>query len=186
MMAYIAVIPYEESMGELKSIYDELIATRGKLADVHTVQSLNPATIVSHMNLYKDILFGPSPLKRYQRETVAVIVSAANQCEYCVHHHREALLHYWKDTKKIDKLIRQPDAAQLSEADQELCSFARDLTLNPELSTVQKVEVLKREGFTDRAILDATLAVAYFNFVNRIVLGLGLQVNASEITGYKY
>jgi alkylhydroperoxidase family enzyme len=74
----------------------------------------------------------------------------------------------------------------LSEADQELCSFARDLTLNPELSTVQKVEVLKREGFTDRAILDATLAVAYFNFVNRIVLGLGLQVNASEITGYKY
>ncbi len=185
-MAHIDVIPYEKSTGELRGIYENLIATRGKLADVHTVQSLNPATIISHMNLYKDILFGPSPLKRYQREMMAVVVSATNQCDYCVQHHQEALLHYWKDRKKIDLLIRQPDAAQLSEGDQELCLFARELTLNPELSTLQKVEALKREGFTDRAILDATLVIAYFNFVNRLVLALGLQVNESEIAGYNY
>ena len=169
-MAHIEAIPYEESTGELKAIYDSLIATRGKLAEVHTIQSLNPATIVSHMNLYKDILFGQSPLKRYQWEMMAVIVSAANQCDYCVQRHREALLHYWKDEHKVDLLIRQTDAAGLSEQDQKLCLFARDLSLNPELSTLQKIEVLKGSGLTDRAILDAPLVVAYFNFVNRIVL----------------
>jgi alkylhydroperoxidase family enzyme len=42
---------------------------------------------------------------------------------------------------------------------------------------------LKSHGLTDRIILDATLVVAYFNFVNRMVLGLGVNVDESEIGG---
>lgn len=34
-MAYIKVIDYNESAGELRDIYDHLIKTRGKLVDVH-------------------------------------------------------------------------------------------------------------------------------------------------------
>lgn len=185
-MPYIEVISHKKSTGELKAIYDNLVATRGKLAEVHTIQSLNPPTIISHMNLYKDIMFGQSPLKRDQREMMGVIVSAANQCDYCVQHHYEALLHYWKDSKRIDLLIRQPGAAGLSLQDQALCMFARELTLNPELSTRQKIDELRQTGLTDRAVLDATLVVGYFNFVNRIVLGLGLSVSTTESSGYYY
>lgn len=185
-MAYIDVINYENATGELKTIYDHLISTRGKLADVHTIQSLNPATILSHMNLYKDIMFGQSPLKRYQREMMAVVVSSVNQCEYCMKHHREALIHFWKDEEKVEALTRQPEAANLSDEDHQLCLLARDLTMNPELSSQQKVNKLKEKGLTDRIILDATLVIAYFNFVNRIVLGLGLAINEEEIKGYKY
>lgn len=114
-MAYIRVIDHPESNGALKEIYDRLISTRGKLADVHKIQSLSAPTILSHMNLYKDIMFGNSPLKRYQREMLAVVVSAVNQCGYCVSHHREALFHYWRDYEKIDVLIKQPDAAAINE-----------------------------------------------------------------------
>jgi hypothetical protein len=49
---------------------------------------------------------------------------------------------------------------------------------------------LKALGLDDRAILDATLVLSYFNFVNRIVLGLGLglglAVSEEELAGYKY
>lgn len=185
-MAYIKTIDYTESEGELRGIYDQIISSRGKLADVHKAQSLNPATILSHMNLYMDIMFGQSPLKRYQREMIAVVVSAVNQCEYCLRHHSEALLHFWHDETRIHKLVREPDGADLSREDQSLCQFARELTINPELSTRQKTESLKSLGLTDRAVLDATLVIAYFNFVNRIVLGLGLEVKEEELRGYKY
>ncbi len=114
-MAYIKVLDYPESSGELKEIYDILIAARGKLADVHKIQSLNPPTILSHMNLYKDIMFGHSPLKRYQREMLAVVVSAVNRCEYCVSHRREALFHYWKDHQKIDLLLSGPQNAGMNQ-----------------------------------------------------------------------
>lgn len=185
-MAFIQVIEHEQSSGELRGIYDHLVATRGKLADVHKIQGLNPPTVLSHMNLYKDIMFGHSPLKRYQREMIGVVVSSTNQCEYCVGHHREALNHYWKDDSRIDSLIQQSEHIQLSVPDKALCKFARDITLNPELSTQTKIDELRNKGLDDRAILDATLVASYFNFVNRIVLTLGLEVNHSEVTGYNY
>jgi uncharacterized peroxidase-related enzyme len=185
-MAFIRVIDYPESTGELRGIYDHLIGTRGKLADVHKIQSLNAPTVLSHMNLYKDIMFGQSPLKRYQREMIAVVVSATNQCEYCVKHHKEALLNYWKSEEKANAVIQQLYDDAISQEDKALCVFAREVTLNPELATQQKIKNLTDMGFDDRAILDATLVISYFNFVNRIVLTLGLEINEAEISGYKY
>ena len=37
----------------------------------------------------------------------------------------------------------------------------------------------------DKDILDVTLIVAYFNFVNRIALGLGVTFDAEELSGYR-
>lgn len=185
-MAYIKVIEHENSTGELKGIYDYLVAARGKLADVHKIQSLNPPTVLSHMNLYKDIMFGQSPLKRYQREMIAVVVSASNKCEYCMQHHREALNHFWKDNNRIEKLIAHQDDKDLSAIDKALCAFGRGITTQPEMGSAATVESLRQAGLDDRAILDATLVASYFNFVNRIVLTLGLEINESEVTGYNY
>lgn len=185
-MAYINVIDYEQSGGELRDIYDNLIATRGKLADVHMIQSLNPTTIVSHMKLYLDIMFGQSPLKRYQREMLGVIVSVANNCAYCKLHHGEALHHYWKDENKVKALCDGAEDVELSLADGALCDFARAVTLQPSQPKSDKISELKKLGFEDRAILDATLVISYFNFVNRMVMTLGVEINDDEISGYNY
>lgn len=185
-MAYIDVIDYEQATGELKVIYDGLIASRGKLADVHKIQSLHPKTITSHMSLYLDIMFGQSPLKRYQREMIGVMVSASNHCEYCVMHHKEALLHFWKDEARVNAMIQQLDEAQLSEIDNALCTYAREVTVNPAQSAKEKIESLRSVGLDDRSILDASLVISYFNFVNRMVLALGIDINKEEISGYKY
>jgi uncharacterized peroxidase-related enzyme len=185
-MAFIEMIDYKNANTELKNIYDELLATRGKLADVHRIQSLNPKTITSHMNLYMDIMFGQSPLKRYQREMIAVVVSAANQCEYCMLHHKEALMHYWKDETKISSLIEQNYSDDFNFRDKALCQYARTLTLQSQKSNEQQIKLLKESGLSEREILDATLVISYFNFVNRIVLGLGLNANEDEIKGYNY
>lgn len=46
---------------------------------------------------------------------------------------------------------------------------------------------LREENLSDEAILDIVQIVAYFNFVNRIVLGLGVPLESSEEReGYKY
>ena len=67
-MAKIKVIQPEEAEGELKNIYQDIISSRGKIAEVHKIQSLNPQSIVNHMDLYQTVMFGQSPLKRVQRE----------------------------------------------------------------------------------------------------------------------
>ncbi|MEX2602771.1 MAG: peroxidase-related enzyme [Gracilimonas sp.] len=186
-MPFIEVIEPEEASGSLKEIYDQLIKSRGKLAMVHKIQSLNPESITAHMDLYMQVMFGKSPLKRAQREMIAVVVSAANQCEYCQLHHGEALNHYWKDDEKIEQLREDYNELDLSETDLELCKLAKKLTVHPHAINEEKdIQPLKELGLSDRAILDASLVISYFNFVNRMVLGLGVETNEEEVKGYKY
>ena len=35
-----------------------------------------------HYDLYVELMHGPGPLSRFQRELIAVVVSAANGCHY--------------------------------------------------------------------------------------------------------
>ncbi|MCF6168015.1 MAG: hypothetical protein L3J55_05625 [Lutibacter sp.] len=45
---------------------------------------------------------------------------------------------------------------------------------------------LKELELSDSAILDATLVVSYFNFVNRMVTGLGVAIEQDGGGGYSY
>jgi len=186
-MAFIEIIEPEQADGKLKEIYEDLINKRGKLAEIHKIQSLNPESIVSHMDLYISLMFGKSPLKRAQREMLGVVVSAANRCRYCQLHHGEALNHYWKDQERVEQLRRNVDAVNLTEEDRLLCRLAVQLTENPEEINEEKhIMPLKQAGISERALLDAVLIISYFNFVNRIVMGLGVETDEEEMKGYKY
>ncbi|MEQ9403284.1 MAG: peroxidase-related enzyme [Cyclobacteriaceae bacterium] len=185
-MPYIEVIQPETAEGQLKEIYDGLIKSRGKIAEVHKIQSLNPASIVNHMDLYMTIMFGQSPLKRVHREMMAVIVSISNKCEYCQVHHLEAVQNFWKDEQKLEQLQKDFESAELNDKEKALCRYAKELTESPEKSEdAGLVKPLKQAGISDREILDATLVIAYFNFVNRIVHSLGVELEENA-GGYKY
>ncbi|SNS94068.1 uncharacterized peroxidase-related enzyme [Ekhidna lutea] len=185
-MPFIDTIQPEQAEGQLKEIYDGLIKSRGKIAEVHKIQSLNPESITNHMDLYMTIMFGKSPLRRVQREMMAVIVSISNKCEYCQIHHLEAVKNFWKDDEKLKAFQADFENAPLNDREKALCRFAKALTETPEKSNdAGLVNPLKNAGFNDREILDATLVIAYFNFVNRIVLGLGVSLEENP-GGYKY
>tara|TARA_R110001592_G_scaffold65325_2_gene200555 strand:- start:657 stop:1220 length:564 start_codon:yes stop_codon:yes gene_type:complete len=186
-MPYIEVIEHAQAEGKLKEVYDHLLETRGKLAEVHKIQSLNPESIMNHMDLYMTIMFGQSPLKRYQREMIAVVVSAVNDCEYCQTHHGAALNHFWKDEAKVQALWNNYETVELKEVDLLLCRYAAALTKAPsKVNEAEHITPLKEAGMAERAILDAALVIAYFNFVNRLVLGLGVQLEEDKGEGYKY
>jgi alkylhydroperoxidase family enzyme len=46
------------------------------------IHSLNPRSMRDHYALYAHLMRGPSPLSRVQREMIAVVVSAENDCFY--------------------------------------------------------------------------------------------------------
>jgi len=52
------------------------------VANILAVQSLNPAALRTHFDLYRAVIFGPSELSRAQRESVAVVVLVTNHCHY--------------------------------------------------------------------------------------------------------
>lgn len=54
--------------------------------------------------------------------------------------------------------------------------FAFKLTESPSSVSEEDLRALREEGFTDQALHDAAAIVAYFNFVNRIASGLGVEL----------
>jgi alkylhydroperoxidase family enzyme len=81
-MSWIRVIPPAEAQGELREQYKPLAQPDSSVDNILAIHSLNPASLGAHVDLYKVCMFGPSELSRAQREMVAVVVSAANQCHY--------------------------------------------------------------------------------------------------------
>ncbi|MDQ3619995.1 MAG: peroxidase [Actinomycetota bacterium] len=57
-----------------------------------------------------------------------------------------------------------------------LCEYAIKLTLEPWNVERDDVEALRAAGFDDRAIVDANQAASYFNYVNRVADGLGVEL----------
>jgi uncharacterized peroxidase-related enzyme len=183
-MSWIAVIPPEQSQGELRQVYTRLQGKRGKVANILQVHSLRPHALDRHVDLYMDIMFAPGGLSRRQREMIAVAVSQANGCAYCVAHHLEALRTHEKNEDACRQLAVGHTPAGWPQPDLALLEYARRLTREPSAASERDVATLRESGFADADILLANLVVAYFNFVNRIALGLGVAFNEAEVAGY--
>ena len=81
-MAWIETIPPEAAEGLLKKEYDEAVARSGGVTNVVSLSSLNPESLAAWVGVYKTVMYGPSPLERYERELVATVVSQENNCHY--------------------------------------------------------------------------------------------------------
>lgn len=79
--AWIPVVPPAEAEGELAETYRR-VGARERVANVIGLHSLHPGAMEAHLELYRTLMFGPSPLSRMEREALAVVVSAANDCFY--------------------------------------------------------------------------------------------------------
>ena len=184
-MAWIKWVEESEAEGKLREHYEYLKKTRGKIANIMKVQSLNPDAMMAHLDLYMKVMFSKSELTRIQREMIATLVSATNNCRYCFLHHGEALRNLSKNAKLVDQLQSNHKKAEIPKKDMAMLDYAAKLTKNPADVTREDVELLRREGFSDNAILDINLVASYFNFVNRIAVGLGVPSSENEIKGYK-
>ena len=81
-MAWIAEIDEREAEGSLKEQYSKLKEPWGGIDNILKIHSLNPESLAAHVQLYKTVMFGKSPIPRIDREMIALVASSINQCHY--------------------------------------------------------------------------------------------------------
>lgn len=184
-MAYIRTIGPQEATGELAELYRRVGNPDGTVDEVMLVHSLSPHSLRAHFELYVTAMHRPSPLSRVERELVGAWVSRLNGCAYCLQHHSAGL-------ERLLRGQRQALVRQLREGDEDLealapllelreramLAYATKLTRTPSLVTAEDVQQLRSAGLDDRAVLDLAQVVAYFCYANRIVLGLGAELES--------
>jgi alkylhydroperoxidase family enzyme len=81
--AWIATVDEQDADNGLAEAYADCAdSATGRAANIMKVHSLSPRSMLAHRALYRTLMFGPSPLKRYQREMIGVVISALNECVY--------------------------------------------------------------------------------------------------------
>lgn len=111
------------------------------------------------------------------RELVAVAVSRANGCGYCVGHHSFNLGEIIGDKSEAYKFALEPRFANLSARDMAMVGFAEKVTKSPSDIREEDIEALRGHGITDQNIAEILETTGYFNFANRMFLAMGCPID---------
>lgn len=185
-MTWIRTVDPEKATGRTKEVFDGIIAKRGHIANVFIAEGMEPEVLSHQVDLYVELMFGPGPLSRGEREMIAVVVSAANKSPYGAIHHSEALEQVGKDPDALKKVMNEFATKHASARTKALLAYAAKITLDPKDITEDDIKDLRDAGLTDLEILRANLVASYFNFLNRITLGLGVEIEGSKSRTYRY
>jgi uncharacterized peroxidase-related enzyme len=82
------------------------------------------------------------------------------------------------DAGLVRALATDYRSAPLSERDRAMLDYAVKLTREPRAVTAADVGTLRSVGFDDTAVLDVCQVVSYYNYVNRLADGLGVELES--------
>ncbi|MHC4977146.1 MAG: peroxidase-related enzyme [Planctomycetota bacterium] len=181
-MSWIETIDPNDADNTLAPLYKRVGNPDGTVDNVMMIHSLNPDSLDAHFEVYVSCMHRKGPIPRYEREIVGTAVSRANGCEYCTQHHARGLSRLLDgDRPELPESLIGGSREHLSEREQRMVEYATKLTREPQSMSENDTTPLRECGLSDREILDLACIVAYFNYANRIVNGLGVGLEDSGI-----
>ena len=153
------------------------------------IHSLRPNTMKGHVTLYRAALHDEeNTIPMWFQETISSYVSMLNNCDYSLANHWKNAVHLMgseQDANKIEEALKAQNPENAFEGEQlAMLEYAEKLTLNPGNMIEEDVEQLRNEGIDDGKILELNQIVGYFNYVNRLLNGLGVQTTGDTVGFY--
>jgi uncharacterized peroxidase-related enzyme len=123
-------------------------------------------------------LHEPTPnLSAADREMIAVVVSMANGCLYCLVAHGAALREELGDGVLGDRITFDWRRACLDERRRAICAFAEKLTVRPREVDESDLQTLRDAGLADDEVWDVAEVAAMYNFTNRMAMATNMLPN---------
>ncbi len=176
-VARIAMVSEREARGHLRDLYAEIKAGMGtpNVPTLFRVMSQSSALLEANWRLYQTMMLADSQLPRATKEMIAVVVSKANSCNYCVTAHSIFLKGLGHSNQQIKDCTERIEAADLAPSIRALLDFAEKVTLDAGHIQDEDVQVLTALGFSEGQVLEAASVVGFFNGINRLVAALDVE-----------
>ena len=112
-----------------------------------------------------------------ERELIAVVVSSANRCYYCLVAHGQAVRKISGDPQLGEMMVMNYRVAELDKRTRAMLDFVWKLTKHPHDINENDRESLRQVKFLDQDIFDICDTAAFFNYTNRMAHGLDMMPN---------
>jgi uncharacterized peroxidase-related enzyme len=171
-------VPSEDQLPDnLRKLFNKAKEKIGFTPNVFRVYSFRPERLSAWFAHYKQLHEPTENLNAAEREMIAVAVSMANQCLYCLVAHGSALREALGDPIKADRITLDYRRAGLDEKMEAVLDFAVKLTQLPTECLQQDIEYLESVGLTQEEVWDVIEIAAMYNFTNRMASATGMIPN---------
>lgn len=149
----------------------------GLLPNVLKAYSHDEDQLRTFSRFYNALMFGESGLSALEREMIAVVVSSANRCFYCLTAHGNAVREYSGDPILGELMVMNYRAAALSRRHRTMLDFAWKLTAEPHTVDEDDRQALREAGFAEKDIWDIANVAGFYNMTNRVASAVDMQPN---------
>jgi uncharacterized peroxidase-related enzyme len=169
----------EEPLNDKQQAYLDVCKQKlGFVPNVLTAYAWHATKFDAFTRMYNDLMLGDSGLTKLEREMIAVAVSSANHCYYCLAAHGAAVRQLSGDPALGEQLVMNYRTAELDPKQRAMLDFAWALTKRPETVDEAERQALRDAGWSDRDIWDIAAVAAFFNMSNRMSIATDKQPNA--------
>ncbi|MGB7287620.1 MAG: peroxidase-related enzyme [Salaquimonas sp.] len=167
-------VPLTERQAKYLAVAQEKL---GFVPNVLQAYAWHSTKFAAFTEMYNDLMLGDSGLSKLEREMIAVVVSSANSCYYCLTAHGAAVRQLSGDPKLGEQMVMNYRTAELPKKQRAMLDFAWTLTESPELMDEEHRSALREAGWKDREIWDIAAVAAFFNMTNRMSAATDKQPN---------
>lgn len=164
----------DEDMKSFFSICEEKL---GMIPNVLRTFSYNQDKLRAFSTYYNTLMLAPSGLSKLEREMVAVVVSAANRCFYCLVAHGQAVRALSDDPQLGEMLVMNYRVAQIAPRQRAMLDFAWKLTKTPFDVGAPDRQLLTDAGLNEAEIFDLSDVIGFFNMSNRFAIASDMIPN---------
>lgn len=140
-----------------------------------------PETNRPLLEFHEALLRGPSPFTEAERELIAAYVSGLNGCRYCHGVHTATAERLGIPPGAIAALLAGDAAAAISDKMRPVLDLAARLTERADGVTKSEIDAIYAAGWNETAVYHAVAVTALFNYMNRLVEGLGIELNPAYV-----
>ena len=162
---------------ETQRYFQICVEKLGLVPNVLKTFSRNVEKLRAFSQYYNTLMLAPSGLTKLEREMVAVVVSSANRCFYCLVAHGQAVRQLSGDPQLGEMLVMNYRVAELSDRHRAMLDFAWKLTKAPAEIVEADREALRAAGLTQDEIFDLADVIGFFNMSNRFAIASDMMPN---------
>jgi uncharacterized peroxidase-related enzyme len=167
----------EELDGDIKKYFEICQEKLGMIPNVLAGYAAVPEKFRNFSSFYNELMLGESTLSKLEREMIAVVVSSANRCYYCLVAHGQTVRKLSGDPQLGEMMVMNYRVADLSDKQRAMLDFAWKLTKTPFDIGDNDRQALRDQGFSDRDIFDISDTAAFFNYTNRMAHATDMMPN---------
>ena len=171
-------VPDEQALpADLQGLFAKARERLGFVPNVFRVWSFRPARLSAWFSHFRQLHEPSEQLSAADREMIAVVVSAANGCLYCLVAHGAALRSELGDPVLGERISYDWRRAQLDPRRAAICAYAEKVTLHPRELTRADLQTLLDVGLTLEEAWDVAEISAMYNLTNRMAMATNMLPN---------